>query len=240
MTEKALLAAEALAQLDTWYCGGPVLNDKHSRSAFIWTDETRRKRPKIQLCSPEEPCCAVVSVDVQDSVVYALVRPRTDAQHALLTRLDEFAIELVQRKCGEWFGKALTPEHIKGMYRPLIHRECLCLRMPVDACNVWKTSRNGKQYVEGCPRDLRAAGRILPCVTVNGIYFKAREMGLSLTCSDALFFAPAAPLPFHLPAAFETDDSLPEHVEQAAFRAHDEPGCAASSEAPESGGDAGR
>ena len=213
MAHKALLPSDALGLLSSWVCTSPVLSNKNSRSAFIWADEQRSSPPKIQLCLPEDPCFAVVSVESTESLVYALAKLRTDAQYLFLARLDEYALELAQRKCSEWFGKTLAPEHIKGMYRPLVHQGCVRLRLP-DTCNVWKASRNGKSYTDGCPRDLCAGGLLLPCVTLNGIYFKAREMGLSLTCSDALFFEPAVPLPFHLPAAFhESADPLPEHAE---------------------------
>ena len=211
--EKALLPSEALGLLPSWPCSSPVLSDKSSRSAFIWADEQRRRPPKLQLCLPEEPCFAVVSVEATASLVYALARPRTDAQYSFLARLDEYATELAQRKCGEWFGKTLASEHIKGMYRPLVHQGCVRLRLP-ETCNVWKASRSGKSYTDACPQVLCAGGFLLPCVTLNGIYFNAREMGLSLTCSDALFFEPAVPLPFHLPAAFhESAECLPEHSE---------------------------
>jgi len=216
-TAKATLPCDVLSASGSWVCENPVPNGKNGRSALVWKGPQKTERPKVQLCSPEETCYEVVEVASSangGAYGYMEVRPSTQAQYSLLAQLDQYALDQASTKCQEWFGKVLPTETIRSMYRPLVgDGGCVRLRLSLGSCNVWCVQPGGREYTDSCFEDIAAGCRVLPCVTVNGIYFKAREMGLSLTCSDVLLY-PSKSWPFHLSQPMSRGEwpaGLPEH-----------------------------
>ncbi len=220
-SKKAMLRTEVLAALPNWVCDNPIQNGANARSALIWDSRARKDRPRLQLVQPDEPCFRVCRTETPvpdarwrqfDAV------PGCDAQQMYLARLDRYATDVAQRRCAEWFGKPLSEDSIGAMYRPIMHpdRRTLRLRLPVDSCRIWCVGPNNT-YQPGSLEDIAEGLTVLPCVTVNGIYFKAREMGLSLTCTDILVYSAPDVLPFHLleplQRAEPPDAHLPEHEE---------------------------
>ena len=219
MSAKALLPTEAASACASWRCDDPIPNGKHGRSALLWTNGERRQRPKVQLCTPDEPCCRVSGVVVPGDGKwgYVDVTPTTESQCDLLETLDQFAMELAHKKCVAWFGKPLTLEVISTMYKPIMASESAAARFRFDPanCSIWCVQPGGRSYANGSVADLVSGAVFLPCFTVNGIYFKAREMGLSLTCTDMLVY-PTQNWPFHLATPLIPDvsgfpNTLPEH-----------------------------
>lgn len=221
MSAKAILPTEAAAACTSWSCDDPIPNGKQGRSALLWKSAERRQRPQIQLCSPDETYCRISGVMIPEHGKwgYVDVTPTTESQCALLQTLDQFTMELAHKKCVAWFGKPLTLEVIASMYKPILAQERPAARFRFDSdnCNIWCVQPGGRSYVGGTPADLVAGAAFLPCFTVNGIYFKAREMGLSLTCTDMLVYLEES-WPFHLASPLVPDvlaipTTLPEHEE---------------------------
>ena len=216
-TVKAALPCDVFSASGSWVCEDPVPNGKNGRSALVWKGSQKMERPKVQLCSPEETCYEVVEVvngSNGGAYGYMEVRPSTQAQYALLAQLDQYALDQAGTKCQEWFGKVLSADTIRSMYRPLVSDGgCVRLRFSLGTCNVWCVQPGGREYTDSCFNDIAAGCRVLPCVTVNGIYFKTRVMGLSLTCSDVLLY-PSKSWPFHVSRPMsrgECPTGLPEH-----------------------------
>jgi hypothetical protein len=221
MSVKAILPSEAAAACASWVCDDPVPNGRYGRSALLWKSAERRQRPKVQLCSPDEAFCRVAGVTIPEDGKWGYVdaTPVTESQFALLRTLDQFATELAHEKCVPWFGKPLPLEVVASMYKPILAQDKVVARFRFDpsSCNIWCVQPGGRSYSDGSPSDLVAGAAFLPCLTVNGIYFKAREMGLSLTCTDMLVY-PEAGWPFQLASPLVPDVSaapatLPEHEE---------------------------
>ena len=214
MTSKALLPVEFFSGAHAaWLCDTPSTAGKHGRSALIWSSAERNASPKLQLASPDEPGYRIERGPSESSTNYMHIdaQPGNDNQRQVLGALDRYAIQQAEHNCKQWFGKSLSVDQLQSMYRPLLEESGFVrLRFSRASCNVWCVQNGG--YVPGTPSDLECGGRIMPCVTLNGIYFKAREMGLSLTCSDMLVF-PVACFPFHVPASLlrPTPVCLPEH-----------------------------
>lgn len=216
-----MIRKEALAAMPHWVCDNPVQNGSNARSALIWDSTARKERPRLQLVQPEEPCfrvCGTESPSPNARWLHFDAMPGCDAQHVYLAHLDRYAMDVAEKRCAEWFGKPLSMDSIGAMYRPIVHpdRRTVRLRMPVDTCRVWCVGPNNT-YQPGTMEDITEGLTVLPCVTVNGIYFKAREMGLSLTCTDILVYSAPEALPFHLleplQRAEPPDSHLPEHEE---------------------------
>lgn len=218
---RTLLPQEVHEASKSWYCSEPYTNKKNGRSALIWSDAKRNYRPSIQLCMADEPSHIVNGVEVSTSSSYMFleVKPGTDEQFDLLNYLDRYAFDLAECNCNLWFGKNLTKEQIRSMYCPLINSETntLTLRLPLRSCSVWKVSEARCRYSTGSLEDISIGCRVLPCISVNGIYFKAREMGLSVTCTALIVFESKKVMPFHLSEDYaceesdDTEDCLPEH-----------------------------
>lgn len=224
-SNKALLAHEFHEA--SWICDNPVPSGPGGRSAFLWSDAERSEKPKVQLCHPEnKPFYHVHSVSQSQSgkgYAYLHVAPGTAEQAQLLQQLDEYAIRQAEQNCLQWFGKALSLEHIQSMYSVILSPNTggCKLRVDTSACNIWCVQPDGKNFTVGNHTHLRADARILPCITVNGIYFKAREMGLSLTCTEMLIY-PETACSMRLPAQLNLKPTclqvldLPEHEEGGA------------------------
>ena len=227
MQGKAQLYPDALSSLREWVWDTITLQQSHpsGRSVHFWVNERRQERPKVQLVCPGEPCFAASPVrGGEDSAWDQLAaEPATDAQAEFFAHLDNFAVDLASRQCMEWFGKSLSVDQITGMYRPLLRKPGSAINLHVrrSGCRVWNVYPNDV-YDTGSFASLATGSRVLPCVTINGIYFKAREMGLSLTCTDLLVYSRDA-LPFQLerPLIFRANvqtEELPEHAEMHATR----------------------
>ena len=220
--QKALLGNEIGAACHTWVCDEPQAISKGCRSAFLWKDTNRSERPKIQLCLPERPYCNVFGVtwpNVDQSgkeggraYGYLNLQLAGPEQEQLLLMLDEYALQLAQMKCKQWFGHSLAPEAIQQMYVPLVTQpDRVLLRFSPSSCNFWRNSSHTTNNLTPLTQTaLEAGARISPCFSVNGIYFKSRQLGLSLTCTDILL-QPAVVFPFHSCLNSESDHCLPEH-----------------------------
>lgn len=217
--EKAILPAEVVDASQQWCCDDPIPNGKNGRSSLLWSDSRRVCRPKVQLASPTENYYTIRKTNEAPDSGWGIleVSPGGDQQTNVLHQLDAYAMGISENKCMDWFGKMLTAQNIQNMYRPLIKDNgTLRLRYSPASCNIWVILNGNQRYINGTQNDLFAGCTILPCITVNGIYFKMREMGLSVTCSDILVRPPVC-LPFHLdrPMTFGVDENvvLPEHEE---------------------------
>lgn len=221
MSSKALLPSAVTSSLASWRCDDPVSNGKHGRSALLWSGAERRQRPKLQLCAPDDTYCRLRKVHRPEAGrwAYLEISLTSDAQRDLLALLDHYAMGVAHKKCLPWFEKPLSLDAIGSMYKPICapESETLHIRFEPANCNIWRVLSDGVSYGGGADGDLAEGVSFLPCFTVNGIYFKSREMGLSLTCTDVLVY-PAQEWPFHLnatllPASASCGASLPEHEE---------------------------
>ena len=228
--KQMLLPHEVQKAACSWHCSDPCPNGKNGRSALIWSGVERTQRPLIQLCMPNE-ACTVENVDAtaNSRYMYIEIKPTTERQTALLHYLDRYACDLAENKCIEWFGKAFTAEQLQSMYRPLANNETntYTLQVPLKDSSVWRVSEARCRYSVATLNDIQAGRRILPCISVNGIYFKTREMGLSVTCTALVVFDATEPMPFHLGEGYELEDdtfreeTLPEHEDSdAALSVH--------------------
>lgn len=217
---QTLLPSEIKDQTSKWYCSDPTPNGKNGRSVHIWSTAQRNSRPQIQLCSADEAWFTVEHMRPSTSGEYLFLDcvPGCPSQAASIDSLDEFALALVESKCSAWFGKSLTTEQIKSMYRPLLHNRKVSLRVPIANCNVWKVSEARMSYSVDTLSGISPGCVVLPCITVNGIYFKTREMGLSITCTALLVYFQETRMPFHIDSRYSLDetpmrDALPEDDE---------------------------
>ena len=220
-SNKAEVYTDVLFSNLTWTCDNPQQNSRRGLSVLLWKDEKRLEKPKIQLARPDEPFPTVKGLTApssQESPWFRLLLTLpTEEQKRFMQQLDAFAVDLASRKCREWFGKTLSTGEIQAMYRPLLQTEDSPLKLHVnrDQCNVWALHAKNL-YTASTFSSLSAGSNLLPCVTVNGMYFKAREMGLSLSCTDILV-CPSETFPFtlnkHLSRADKNEamDELPEH-----------------------------
>lgn len=219
---RTLLPHEVQSASAEWHCSDPRANTKNGRSALIWSDANRKFRPSIQLCMADDPAHIVEGVEASTGSPYMFIqnKPGTNDQIALLHYLDQYACNLAEYNCNAWFDKNLTKEQIRSMYRPLVNSETntVSLRLSLQSCSVWHVSEERCRYSAGSLDDIAVGCRVLPCISVNGIYFKAREMGLSVTCTALVVFEAKQAMPFHLGDSYTCEEeshdaggSLPEH-----------------------------
>ena len=188
-----------------WTISRPIADGRHGRSVLI--NGTDGYAPKLQLADPTDDFFTIKEVQEQ----HVLLEPGSSEQVELLEKLDAFAIEQALTHCADWFGKQLTADTIQSLYRPLT-AEALRLRIS-RSCNFYVLERD--RYRTVTITQLQEGQRVLPCVQINGMYFKTREMGLSLGCSDLLVRLPPQPWPFRLAATVQPASGclLPEHDE---------------------------
>jgi hypothetical protein len=215
MSDKAQLYTAAAEAFSDWHLDDPISNVKQGRSVLLWSSAKREARPKIQVVLPSEAPLKVLSVEMPGPAgKWGSVEVLVESKELLgfLQQLDAYTIATASSKCHGWFGKALACEHLQTMHRPLVCDGRLRLRIDAQTCRFWAARGREKKYVESCMADLQKGHLLLPCVSVNGLYFKAREFGLSVSCSDALIY-PCEPMPFHLGEGPE-EDGLPEHEDE--------------------------
>jgi hypothetical protein len=205
---KAVLPCDVARAAGAWVCDAPQVVSKTGRSVLIWASEARSAHPKLQLCAPDEPLCVL-----GERGDFLMLELRGDAQRQCLQQLDAFAMARAHANCSAWFGKALSQENIRCMYQPLLENSALRVRL-AENCNVW--SAQGAHYSRASKAELAQGTPLLPCLSVRGIYFKSRSMGLSVECSDLLLY-PSVHFPFHVQLserAERAERALPEHDEE--------------------------
>ena len=84
------------------------------------------------------------------------------------------------------------------------------LRFSPTTCNCWHSHSHSFTLTPLLRSTLESGARVSLCFSINGIYFKSRQMGLSITCTDMLI-QPAVVCPFHYHAALDAEHALPEH-----------------------------
>uniref|UniRef100_A0A6C0C0D8 Uncharacterized protein n=1 Tax=viral metagenome TaxID=1070528 RepID=A0A6C0C0D8_9ZZZZ len=218
----ALLPQQVSEATELWHCTDPHQNKKNGRSALIRSSAKGGHRPQLQLCTVDDPSPIVKAVEVSTSTSHMFVElaPGTKEQFDVLYTLDSYALNLAESNCNAWFGKTLTKDQISSMYKPLINSQTntLLLRVPMD-CSVWRVAKARQRYSTGSITDLCLGCHVLPCISINGIFFKTREMGLSVTCSALIMFQSTTSIPFHLDDGYaleerdDNDNCLPEHYD---------------------------
>jgi hypothetical protein len=214
---KASLLTNLAVDCAAWTCQDPVAHGK-GRSAFLRGAQANAP-PKVQLCSPgETPFVVERTAEAGEEYMHVVVTPNENQAHSIAA-LDEYILSIAVQNCAKWFGKSLTAEQIRSMYTSTINPETqnLRLRVPCNCRNVWCISSDGTNYSRGTLDDLVPGCVITPCVSLNGIYFKTRAMGLSMTVTDLLVYPNCEPaFTFHVAeplARRAVKFELPEHEE---------------------------
>lgn len=229
-TAKSITPSQFTEASKLWFCSEPRHVHKNCKSALIWKDQTQKQRPLVQLCMDNEPSYTIQNIRTEDSkYMFIEISPGTTEQCSLLHGLDQYALDLVDNNCKAWFGKELTMDQITSMYVPVMQptAQTINLRLSIQNCNVWRISHARRTYSPATLQDIWEGCQVVPCIAINGIYFKAREMGLSLTCSAILVLETTSLIPFHLSDDYkceertETCDMLPEHEDmESTISAH--------------------
>ena len=213
---KAFLISNLDADSAAWTCRDPVVHGK-GRSAFLHSQKDGNTPPKVQLCDPGKASFVIEkTAGVGEEYMHIIVTPNEEQTDAI-TALDEYILNIAVNNCAKWFGKSLTAEQIRCMYLPTINSETheLRLRVPCNCQSLWCVSGDGLHYGHGTLGDLVPGCAVTPCVSLNGIYFKTRAMGLSLTVTDLLMYPNHEPaFPFHITENLSrraVKFELPEH-----------------------------
>ena len=218
-----------------WVISDPRIDVRGGRSAFFSLARGGGGAPKFQIGSDEDRQCVLVQEEPSPARVSSSpcwsVQSRTGEDQSLLATmlasLDDFAIHLAQSHSMKWFGKEISLESIASRYVPAgghgggvrVSPSCNVYTMERDETTFREAAsiQDGIKHLLGCDASncsTRVQCDVVPCFEVRGIYFKTREMGVSVTCSDLLILPPRKVWPFRLSRALtlSTAPLLWEHT----------------------------
>ena len=199
--QASVLLENVSESTSAWHIDNPVIINETTRCAMIWTCALRDKHPTIQLVRAKEQVFILDSIKTDASSEWATLRLKinSDSPNDIMAPLDRYFIDKVTNNCSEWFGKQLDDETINHMYSSIIVKGSLNLKILKKSCNIWQADWEGCTRQRRAWNTLRKNDEIIPCISLNGLYFKPQKMGLSITCTDILFSRQKfSSFPFHL------------------------------------------
>jgi hypothetical protein len=218
--QRTPLASELIAEMPTWHYKKPERNKSGGFASYITRNAGSVDRIFFQATAHEGElrCAAPFGISElfdktkePNNKRNLELSVRSPKLREFLSALDENTIDQAVRNYEEWFNsdkkrKPLTPEDIRGYYRPLLQEgpndkeydplfrtkvniaDPKVLRVFVfdgmkDGCMMCRVGRlsDVSKFVE-----------VVPIIEVVGLWFMTKQFGVSLQCSDVVVFPKAS------------------------------------------------
>jgi len=236
------LAVDLIPEVTSWHLKAPVRSEKGGYSSYLVRRKGEFGKVAFQATSKdcEGKCVAPFGISKPYDATKEDSNKRnfelnihSEGLHKFLETLDKFVEDEVVRNYETWFApaddakkkkrKALTPDDIRGMYRPLIqegdktknYADIFRTKVYIEGKDtvrvfVYKGTVNNKPdcMIMGDMRDITPFVEVIPIIEIVGVWFMSTQYGLSLTTTDIVVY----PKPMRPPGQFNFGGALPNIV----------------------------